>query len=247
MTGKTVDRTGDLIGDHAACCKRSARSEVNVAVAINEAGSRSRPRVYLAGPDVFLPNAREVGSAKKAIVARHGLTGVFPLDAELKLSGLSPDTAAARIARANEDLMRSCDAMIANLAPFRGVSMDSGTAFEVGFMRALGRPIEGYSSTADDYAMRARAWRSAPVPRGAGEYDRPELDIEDFGLAENLMIAIGISDDGGRVSYPRPGAKGGTVVPDQSAFEAAVDRLASRLQTHADVDNAAALQQGRST
>ena len=32
-------------------------------------------------------------------------------------------------ARANEDLMRSCDALIANLTPFRGVSMDAGTAF----------------------------------------------------------------------------------------------------------------------
>ncbi len=38
-------------------------------------------RVYLAGPDVFLPDPHARGAALKRICARHGLTGVFPLDA----------------------------------------------------------------------------------------------------------------------------------------------------------------------
>jgi len=36
--------------------------------------------VYLAGPEVFLLNAREIGAHKRAICARHGLVGVFPAD-----------------------------------------------------------------------------------------------------------------------------------------------------------------------
>ena len=39
-------------------------------------------RVYLAGPDVFLANARDIGARKRAICERHGLIGVFPGDEE---------------------------------------------------------------------------------------------------------------------------------------------------------------------
>ena len=37
-------------------------------------------KIYLAGPDVFLPDAVEIGRRKAAICARHGLTGLYPLD-----------------------------------------------------------------------------------------------------------------------------------------------------------------------
>ncbi|MEO1694856.1 MAG: nucleoside 2-deoxyribosyltransferase [Pseudomonadota bacterium] len=192
----------------------------------------SAPRIYLAGPDVFLPNARDVGHAKCARVAAVGGVGVFPLDAELELTGLPPYEAARRIALANEDLMRSCDGMVANLSPFHGVSMDSGTAFEVGFMRALGRPIEAYTSTPDDYATRARAWRATNAAPVAGAYDRNgqeadgALEIEDFGLSENLMIAIGVADGGGAMTI---GDGQETPFRDADAFEVAVTRLVARL------------------
>ena len=39
-------------------------------------------RVYLAGPEVFLVNAGEIGARKRAICVRHGLIGVFPGDEE---------------------------------------------------------------------------------------------------------------------------------------------------------------------
>ena len=41
-------------------------------------------RIYLAGPEVFLPDAREIADAKKAICRAHGLEGVFPADPEIK-------------------------------------------------------------------------------------------------------------------------------------------------------------------
>jgi len=44
-----------------------------------------------------------------------------------------------------ERTMRGCQAMIVNLTPFRGPSADVGSAYEMGFMRALGRPIFAYS------------------------------------------------------------------------------------------------------
>jgi nucleoside 2-deoxyribosyltransferase len=122
--------------------------------------SQHRPRIYLAGPEVFLPEARAVGAEKCRLAAEAGLEGAFPLDAQLDLATLPPAEQARRISQANEGLMRSCDALIANLTPFRGVSMDSGTAFEVGFMQALGRPLAGYTNVTPDYAERARAFRA---------------------------------------------------------------------------------------
>lgn len=173
------------------------------------------PRVYLAGPEVFLPNAREVGLAKVASCAVAGLTGLFPLDQALDVEGLSKLEQARRIAWANEDLMRSADALIANLTPFRGVSMDCGTAFEVGFMRALGRPVFGYTTSGEDYRGRVERFR-----RDAGRWrdgDHAKTFVEDFGLAENLMVDIAIRETG---AAPVRSGAGEMELFDLGAFEA---------------------------
>jgi len=176
--------------------------------------TQRRPRIYLAGPEVFLPEARAVGAEKCGLAAEVGLEGAFPLDAQLDLAALPPAEQARRISQANEGLMRSCDGIIANLTPFRGVSMDSGTAFEVGFMQALGRPLAGYTNVTADYAERARAFQArGPL---TADSDRPDLEIEDFGLAENLMIEVAILASGGRVVRREVAA--GTELTDLAAF-----------------------------
>jgi nucleoside 2-deoxyribosyltransferase len=174
------------------------------------------PRIYLAGPEVFLPDAPAVGARKAAMCAAHGLEGAFPLDAQLDLAGLAKPEAARRISEANEGLMRSCDALIANLTPFRGVSMDSGTAFEVGFMRALGRPVLGYTNVTAHYRIRAEIYRSAPPP--LPDFDHPEAEIEDFDGAENLMIEVAVIASGG--SVVRTAVAPGEEMRDLAGFEA---------------------------
>ena len=184
-----------------------------------------RPRIYLAGPEVFLPNAMEIGLEKQTICADAGLEGVFPLDTQLDLAGLTKTEQARRIALGNEGLMRSCDAIIANLTPFRGVSMDSGTAFEVGFMRALGKPVFGYTNAGGaDYAARAREWRK--LPRLPFDCDRPDQEIEDFGLAENLMISVAVSETAGTCVY----STAATIMDDVVAFRACVAQAQRQLQ-----------------
>lgn len=173
-------------------------------------------RIYLAGPEVFLPDPLAAGRRKIALAAKHGLVGVYPLDASLDLVGLSPHEQAARIAAANEDLMRSAEALIANLTPFRGVSVDSGTAYEVGFMRALGRPVFGYTNVMPDYASRTRTFRTRGIPQG--DCDRADLQIEDFGHAENLMIACGIEFSGSHII--RSAVTPGQEMEDLRSFEA---------------------------
>ncbi len=146
------------------------------------------PKVYLAGPDVFLPEPAKRADAQRHICARHGLLAITPMDLAPH-EDERPDAAA--IARRNEAHIRQCDAVLANLTPFRGPGADAGTVYEVGFARALGRPVFGYACASGDYASRVRTML------GAGERDAQGLEIEDFGLFENLMISCGIEASGG--------------------------------------------------
>jgi nucleoside 2-deoxyribosyltransferase len=163
--------------------------------------------VYLAGPDVFLPDPLAAAESKKALCRRYGFVGVFPLDQELDLTGKKGPEAGCLIAQANEDLMRSCDLLIANMTPFRGPSMDVGTAYEMGFMRALGRPVLGYSNQEGSFAARTRAdiclrhGTDAIRRRADGQWvDQDDLLIEDFAMTDNLMMAAAVTFSGGSVA-----------------------------------------------
>ncbi|HRF08536.1 MAG TPA: nucleoside 2-deoxyribosyltransferase [Xanthobacteraceae bacterium] len=141
-----------------------------------------KPKVYLAGPGVFRRDAIEHGKHLKELCEKHGLIGLYPLDNEINLS--RPD-AAQRIYLANLDQIRQADAVIADISPFRGPHMDPGTAFEIGYARAKSIPTFLYSDS--DGAL---ADRITPVHLMAtGEwFDKDGMLIENFGLAENLMI-----------------------------------------------------------
>jgi nucleoside 2-deoxyribosyltransferase len=161
-------------------------------------------RAYLACPDIFLPEARQWVERKKTICARHGLIGISPFDA---LPDEPPDWAVLpkwrRIALRNEALIRSCDVMIANLTPFRGPSADVGTVYEVAFMRAIGRPVFGYATTASGFTERTLGFaggQGGAVTGTDGSFrDAQGMLIEQFGLFDNLMIEGGILASGGRL------------------------------------------------
>ena len=176
----------------------------------------SRPRLYLAGPEVFLPDALALARTKVELCDRHGFEGVFPKDQSLNLAGLPKREQARRIAAANEALMRTCAGLIANLTPFRGVSMDVGTAFEVGFMRALGRPVLGYTNVVTEYRRRVDMYRKQDVEMPGA--DAPDVAVEDFDLAENLMIEAAIIASGAQVI--RHGVPPGREMRHLAGFEA---------------------------
>jgi nucleoside 2-deoxyribosyltransferase len=47
-------------------------------------------KIYLAGPDVFLPDAVDIGRRKAELCTRHGLIGLYPLDNAIDLAATRP-------------------------------------------------------------------------------------------------------------------------------------------------------------
>ena len=164
----------------------------------------SRPRVSLAGPDVFLRDSARVFASLQARCEALGLEGVPPSDGGLGSDPaarvLPGDALAQRIYEGNIALIRSADGVLANLSAFRGHEPDPGTVFEVGFAVALGKPVVGYGVAPGSYAERIRAvlpceqdalgdWREA----GSGTL------VEGLGQRLNLMLtrSAGIEDTAG--------------------------------------------------
>ncbi|WP_028919778.1 nucleoside 2-deoxyribosyltransferase [Pseudoxanthomonas suwonensis] len=145
--------------------------------------------LYLAGPDVFRPDARERGAELKALCARHGFEGLFPLDQDVPGHVTDPVEQAKWIYRANIGLIERADAVLANLDFFRGPEPDSGTCFEVGYAVARGKPVFGYIPDGGTFAARIR--RRHPHAIGPdGVLDVHGWSIEEFGLPLNLMLAV---------------------------------------------------------
>jgi len=140
-------------------------------------------KIYLAGPDVFLPDPIAHGKKLHELCRRHGYQGCFPLDNLIDES--DPLSLAEKIRIANIDLIEACDIVIANLSPFRGPEPDSGTVFEVGYAMAKGKRVIGYST--DSRPLLDKTQQILKL--GDAKRDHDDLEIEDFGLTHNLMYA----------------------------------------------------------
>lgn len=152
----------------------------------SEATHKQKPIVYLAGPDVFRPNAIEYGESLKATAIAYGLDPLFPMD-----NLISPDSSdpSGDIYSANVRMINSADMVIANLNDFRGPEPDSGTVWEVGYALGLGKRVVGYISSGEILRSRVLASENrADQATGLAAQDSNGLQIEDFGHPLNLML-----------------------------------------------------------
>ena len=146
--------------------------------------SPSNKRIYLAGFDVFRNDALSHGETLKAMCQSRGAIGLYPLDGKVP-DALDHRGRAQWICRANMESIRSADIVMANLNDFRGVGEpDSGTAFEVGFAAALGKPIWAYTKDTRTLIERVSVRNDKGV-----SYCANGCVVEDFGLNLNLMLA----------------------------------------------------------
>jgi nucleoside 2-deoxyribosyltransferase len=181
-------------------------------------------KVYLAGPDVFLPNAVEIGRRKVDLCKRHELTGLFPFDKDVDLSAVNPSL---EIFRRNEARMIEADAIIANLTPFRGPGADPGTVYELGYMAGRGKLCLGYTNDPSIYANRLRKFTEV-TSHGGQLTDASGLTVEDFGLTDNLMMAHALDLYG--CALVTPPQTPTDIWQDLTAFDICVRKAAERLR-----------------
>jgi nucleoside 2-deoxyribosyltransferase len=178
--------------------------------------------VYLAGPDVFLPDALDIGRRKVELCTRHGLIGLYPLDNAIDRAAKDASLA---IFRGNENMMIEADAIIANLTPFRGPGADAGTVYELGFMAGHGKFCLGYSNDPSPYADRVREFTDVNS-HDARLVDALGLTVEDFGLSDNLMMIHALDLHGCALVVPRQAPA--DIWRDLAGFESCVRMAAER-------------------
>jgi nucleoside 2-deoxyribosyltransferase len=139
----------------------------------------TKPKVYLAGPWVFAQHPAEISDRLARLCETAGLVAMLPYEE-------MPDTksvGASTICRENTNRIRTADAVVADISPFRGPHMDPGTAMEIGYAAALGKPVFAYTNSPGPLIQRIRC-----EDTGTGWRDANGSLVEDFGLPDNLMI-----------------------------------------------------------
>lgn len=136
-------------------------------------------KVYLAGPDIFRKDQKEYGDYLKGLCVENGFEGLWPMDGQVDLTDCkSGPEKGLKIYQADIDQVNAADMILVNLNPFRGVSADVGTCFEMGYAVAQGKKAFAYSSDRDTYKERAQK---------LGHLEDENV-LEDFGLVDNLMM-----------------------------------------------------------
>ena len=146
------------------------------------------PLIYLAGPGVFRKDAADYGHQLQRKCQARGLRGLWPLYGEV--DDQTPIATAFAIRKANVGMIERCQAVVADISPFRGPNMDPGTAYEIGFADALCKPIFTWSND-----LRVLRDRTVPLGRWIEADEDRDADgmlIENFGLPENLMISCSV-------------------------------------------------------
>ncbi|HMV41596.1 MAG TPA: nucleoside 2-deoxyribosyltransferase [Leptospiraceae bacterium] len=155
-------------------------------------------KIYLAGPEVFLPDSFAVLNQHKEICKRYGYLGLSPFDGEVTTEvGLHR---AKKIYLENCKLIREADIVLANCNSFRGALMDDGTAFEIGYAKALGKKIFGYINKREPLPnLVEKVVPTVAHPSGYRMDSQGYLLNEDFGNSINLMLEFSILESGGEL------------------------------------------------
>jgi len=128
-------------------------------------------KIYIAGPEVFLADRGEAYYTRvRALLKAHNVVPLIPVDNVV--------TGALNIRNKNIEMIQACDAIIADLSPFRSKEPDCGTAFEVGYAAALGKMLLTFTS---DTRTLVEKYGGEKCPEG--------MSVENFDLPFNLMLS----------------------------------------------------------
>lgn len=152
-------------------------------------GSRNisgRPRIYLADLNRYEDNAKNIYESLKKICGTYGLEAVTPYDwaEELpKPEDINPYTQAAALTENYRCLVKSCDAVLADLNNYRGSECSNDVGFECGMGFEMGKKLFGYM---DDVRP---CIEKIPHMGEMAEYrDMTGSNVENFNYPVNLMF-----------------------------------------------------------
>ena len=125
-----------------------------------------------------------------------------------EIEDFAPDFATGmKIYHANIDLMKKADFITANMVRFRGPSMDVGTAFEMGYMAGLDKPVFAYYDAKPFYGKDEkpgiysdRVAKHYPLSKEKPGHDVHGQSIENFQMADNLMMIGSLETGEGKIS-----------------------------------------------
>lgn len=182
-------------------------------------------KLYLAGPEVFLPDARAILDAKAALTRAYGFEPICPGDLAIPPAPTKHQFG-LNISEIDESFMNRADGIIANLTPFRGIAADPGTVFELGYMCGAGKLVACYTNIADSHFKRSADFYGGAVHVAEdGRKRAPDgTMLEDFEMIENLMLHGGVERRGGPVCAHA--AEPDRLWTDFTAFEQCLKALA---------------------
>ncbi len=147
-----------------------------------------KKKIYLAGFDVFYPNAIEVLDKKKELCEKYGFIGLAPLDNKVDFTQ-SKEKIRKVIYEANIALMKESDILCVNLNAFRHGEPDPGTVFEIGYGVALGKEVYVYVESEATMLEKTKENDGHCICKDGVWLDGKGLMIEDFDGMFNLMIS----------------------------------------------------------
>ena len=167
--------------------KRAAFAGAEPAPVKRKLDSKGMPVVYIAGPERFDADAAEQYAMMKALCAERGLYAIVPTDDVAGLPTADTDdiyTNAYLTFMRQQQHVRDCDIILANLNDFHGWEPDSDTAFECGMAYQLGKKLFGY--------MKSTLRTIERIPNfgpESGYRDACGCNAENFDFPINLMFA----------------------------------------------------------
>ncbi|MDX1960688.1 MAG: nucleoside 2-deoxyribosyltransferase [Leptospiraceae bacterium] len=157
-------------------------------------------KIYLAGPEVFLPDATIFLEDLKKICSEHGFIGLSPFDSVLKSQNKTSLELAKEIYLGNVSLIQEADIILANCNPFRGAIVDDGTSYEIGHGFALGKKIYGYVNEKMELPkVVEKKIKTFSHQSGFLIDEDGYLVNENFGNTINLMLEFAILESGGEL------------------------------------------------
>lgn len=157
----------------------------------------SRPRVYLADIVRYEENGEELYRDLKALCGTYGLEAITPCDwaqGVPKADAANPYTLAAALTENYRRLVKSCDAVLADLNHYRGYECSNDVGFECGMGFEMGKRLFGYM---DD--TRPCIEKIPHMGEAAQFRDMTGSSVENFNYPVNLMFGSSMKIYGGKL------------------------------------------------